>query len=256
MKRPIEEQMLKQCFHKVSRIFGLSLDFEQSRRHLEDCLELADNMETVEEAAKECKKIGKTNIPALKKYLRTHRKKDESDSFCIEADGQFSIRIENHAPTEVVESEETFPMPCATAVTFDATIPSVSIEEAFAPYFKTLYDYQNLLIDDLKKFGADPVSRLTIFNPPTSIGKTYMIPAIAFLAHQNGCKLVYSCSTRASIQEVHKAFASGTLRDYYMGTDPETGTRKLLLIPSIKDAYINFFKPVIHKQKKQNWKFL
>lgn len=56
MKRPIEEQMLKQCFHKVSEIFGLSLDFEQSRRHLEDCLELADNMETVEEAAKECKK--------------------------------------------------------------------------------------------------------------------------------------------------------------------------------------------------------
>ena len=250
MKRPIEEQMLKQCFHKVSRIFGLSLDFEQSRRHLEDCLELADNMETVEEAAKECKKIGKTNIPALKKYLRMHRKKDELDSFCIEADGQFSIRIENHAPTEVVESEETFPMPCATAVTLDATIPSVSIEKAFAPYFKTLYDYQNLLIDDLKKFGADPVSRLTIFNPPTSIGKTYMIPAIAFLAHQNGCKLVYSCSTRASIQEVHKAFASGTLRDYYMGADPETGTRKLLLIPSIKDAYINFFKPVIHKQKK------
>ena len=74
MKRPIEEQMLKQCFHKVSRIFGLSLDFEQSRRHLEDCLELADNMETVEEAAKECKKIGKTNIPALKK-ISSHASK-------------------------------------------------------------------------------------------------------------------------------------------------------------------------------------
>lgn len=247
MKKPIDDQVLEQCFHRVTDIFDLPLDFEHSRRHLEDCLELADNMETVEKAAQECKKAGKASIPALKKYLRTHRKNDESTDFCIEADGQFSIRIENHTSEEVVEDEKKSSTPKTKAVVSTAAIPRISIEEAFAPYFDTLYDYQNLLIDDLKQFGTDPLSRLTIFNPPTSIGKTYMIPAIAFLAHQNGCKLVYSCSTRTSIREVHKEFITGTLRQYYMNPDPETGCKKLLLIPSIKDSYINFLKSVLRK---------
>lgn len=244
MREPIDNQVLEQCFRKVAQIFGLSLDFERTRRHLEDCLKLADDPEMVVEAAKKCKKAGKANIPALKKYLRTHQESganDEPNRFDIEADGQFKICIEEHGTEEIAEEIPTLPTE-AEENTVGATIPKISIEEAFAPYFSTLYDYQNLLVDDLKQFGADPSSRLTIFNPPTSIGKTYMIPAIAFLAQQNGCKLVYSCSTRTSIREVHKEFVTGALRQYYMSPDPETGSKKLLLIPSIKDGYINFLK--------------
>lgn len=251
-----------QCFDRITAIFKKPLSYEQAKRYIGQCLELADyDLTVIENAAQACVQEGKTTIPVLLKHLK-NRKSQPADQ---EADGQFKMQILEdpkeepaHAPettgNDVVLNENHINGAAehiAGANSPKENRPPVPIDEAFAPYLSTLFPYQKLLIDDIKKFGKDSDSRVTIMNPPTSIGKTYLIPAIAYEAHKHGCKLVYSCSTRASIQEVHKAFASGTLRDYYMGTDLETGTRKLLLIPSIKDAYINFLKPVIPKPKNK-----
>lgn len=261
------------CFSRLKKSFDETLDYNRVEYRIQQCLEISDSLEEIEEVAKECKKNGKTNMPALLRELRMRAecRKKRNKAPETDADGAYSQismnfsvgepvktggNTKNHEifHTEEGDLEEAGDSSDVFADTKQPEeIKMPTIEEAFAPYWNTLYDYQRLLIDDLRDFGNDAKTRMTLFNPTTSIGKTYLIPAIAYLAHEKDCKLVYSCSTRSSIREVYKEFVSGDLKAYY-GHVNTLGMKKLLLIPSIYDGYANFFLPIIESKRKKGKK--
>lgn len=263
MDLTFDEQTLEKCTYAISELFGIAMPFgAKENRWLSECLSLAGGVDSLLENAKRSKEEGKATFPALKKRLRKLDSDVKQDSqekitlgFAIEENGQYAFAT----PSDGYEDQKADEVLSAHYENVTEKIiedtPEISIDDAFQDYLKSLYPYQNLLIDDLSKFGIDDVTRLTVFNPPTSTGKTYMIPAIAYLAHQNGCKLIYSCSTRASIREVYAEFVSDNmpaLRDYYTRRDTKTGSRKLLLIPSIRDGYENFFRSVFSVKRSKN----
>lgn len=80
------------CFSRLKKSFDETLDYNRVEYRIQQCLEISDSLEEIEEVAKECKKNGKTNMPALLRELRMRAecRKKRSKAPETDADGAYS----------------------------------------------------------------------------------------------------------------------------------------------------------------------
>lgn len=237
------------------RLASLGIDFSGFDRQIEECILLAkEDVDVLITAVEECVSCGKRNIPSIKKYLKdigrkTKKKAVTSDEtkpsvpvhpvqmcFNFEESGNVTVvegvkkKEEKEEKNEKNERKDMLSM----------IYRGISLDEAFAGSDEMLRPYQPMLISDFEAFAKDEKSKMTIFNPTTSIGKTYLIPMVARIAIKNGSRLIYSCSTIASINEVYKEFAADRFKGYFTQRDPVCGWQKCLLIPALQQGLENF----------------